>query len=74
MYINLINNNLLFYQLIYSLKLVKLEILKTYTKIYLTNNFIIIFILVVIILILFICKKKKTKIFIFILIIKILII
>lgn len=33
-------SNQLLYRLIYSLKLIKLEILKTYTKIYLVNDFI----------------------------------
>lgn len=52
--INLLNSKQLFYRLLYSLKLIKIKILKTYIKANLADSFISYFKLLIIILILFI--------------------
>ena len=58
-FIILVNNKKIFYNLIYSLFLVKLEILKIYIKTNLANKFIKCFKLFICTLIVFIIKKNK---------------
>ena len=59
-FINLLNNKQPLYGLIYSLRLVELEILKTYIKVNLANSFIKSFKFLTNILILFVQKKDNS--------------